>query len=99
MLLKTVVSLTLCAGGLAMAAGSVESNSFLTRSFFPPNAKKAVPPIFSLLSNRAQKKAVCAVPLREAKARPTGDKLSIPTGRTDFDAIRVPPPVPVCKNW
>ena len=41
MLLKTVVSLTLCAGGLAMAAGSVESEFVPDAVVFPTGRQES----------------------------------------------------------
>ena len=96
MLLKTVVSLTLMASATGMAA-----DVFSKRSFFPPDEKKVVPvpAIPQLFEKAGETKGVCAIPLLEAKARATGDKLAIPTGRMNFDAIQRPARVRVCKNW
>jgi hypothetical protein len=54
----------------------------------------------SLAPKAVNKGAVfCAIPLLEAKVPETTDPMAKPAGKTNFDQIGKPYPIPACKNW
>ncbi len=52
--------------------------------------------VFPAIKNE---RTFCAVPLLETKGKDTQDKIEKSLGKTQFDSMTVPTPVPVCKDW